>query len=214
MKGSIMEVFGQEYDLSKCTPEELAEVEEWYEKNKDADVPRVNDYDVNARSKVVKCQVQDKSNELDIALAMESLNGHPEFNPQLMGKPQHVELYKMVHPLGGNLSVDDASKVLGINKVTAYRWLEKLQLKNPTADLCKWPTKSQTDVYRLIHPDLGGLTYREAAQALGCTYQHIVDMMARMRKTHPQAFSFEKVGRPTIVRYNKGVHDDKATEKI
>ncbi len=210
-----MEVFGEEYDLSKCTPEERMAVEQWYEKNKDDDVPVTSDITKTQTGAADRRSVVNQpSEDLDIILALESLQGNATFNPELEGKPKHIELYKMVHPLGGNQRVEDAAKTLGINKVTAYRWLDRLLADNPTADLARWPTKRQLDVYRLVHPDLGGLTYREAAKALKSTYQHIVDMMRRMRQTHPQAFSFERVPRPKIVRYDPSVHDDTAVEKF
>jgi transposase len=154
------------------------------------------------------------SDDLNIELAIESVQGNLGFNPDLTGNPRHLELYRAVHPLGGNQTVEDAAKTLGVNKVTAYRWLDRVRADNPESDLHLWPTKKQTDVYRMIHPDLGGLTYREAASALKCSYQHVVDMMARMRKTHPQAFAFERIRRPEIVRYDPSVHDDIAVEKF
>lgn len=215
MKGCLMEVFGEEYDLSNCTPEELKQVEEWYDKNKEAEVPDATDHnDGTPRSEAGMSVHSKPSGDLDVLLALESIQSNPNFNPDLEGKPEHLELYRRVHPLGGNLTVGEAASGLGINRVTAYRWLNRVMADNPTADLAQWPTKAQLDVYRLIHPDLGGLTYREAAKALKSTYQHVVDMVARMRKTHPQAFSFERVPRPTVVRYDPSVHDDEAVEKF
>ena len=209
MKGFMMTVFGEEYDLSKCTPEKRAEVEKWYAQNKDEVVPTIDDGLI-----IGHVSQEQPSNDLDVLLALESLKGNPEYNPTLNGKERHIALYKAVHPLGGNKSVDDAAKDFGINRVTAYRWLKRIIKFNPTADLFQWPTKLQLDVYRLIHPDLGGLTYREAAKALNDTYQHVVDMMRRMRSTHPQAFAFERVVRPNVVRYNPTLHDNTAIDRI
>src|SRR4030042_1643389 len=215
MKGFVMTVCGEEYDLSKRTPEERAEVEAWYEKNKHEQVPTdpdLPDNKYNTEDQRRKMLVP--SSDVDVLEALESLKGNPNFNPTLNGKEQHIALYKAVHPLGGNKSINEAAQVLGINRVTAYRWLKRIIKLNPTADLFQWPTKLQLDVYRLIHPSLGGLTYREAAKALNDTYQHVVDMMHRMRKTHPQAFQFEKVARPKVVRYNPTLHDNTAIDRI
>lgn len=211
-----MNVFNEEYDLSKCTPEEVKEVEEWYEKNKEEKVPVAADYiDTNNRSDACRRMSTHESDPLDIELAMESLKGNKTFDPPLTGDTKHIELYKMVHPLGGNMSVYDAAKKLGINKVTAYRQLTTLFAINPEVyDLHKWPTKAQLDVYRLIHPDLGGLTYHEAAKALKSTYQHIAQMMFRMRKTHPQAFAFQRMHRPRVCRLNVATNDNQIKDKV
>lgn len=216
VKDYEMEVFGEKYDLSKCTPKERVEVEKWYEKNKDEKVPVVGDSPSNHVDSEVDRRVNIKpSSALDCELALESLKGGSAFNPDLKGKPKHIELYRTVHPLGGNLSLEDAAKQFGTNRVTAWRWLKRLKTLNPDAfDLDKWPTKQQCDVYRLIHPDLGGLTYREAAKALESTYQHVVAMMARMRQTHPAAFVFEHLPRPEVVRYDPNVHDETVTQKF
>ena len=215
VKDYEMEMFGEKYDLSKCTPEEAAAVEVWYDKNKQEDVSSAADspsgrmITEDKRSKFEK-----PSDELSFELAIESLKGNNSFNPPMQGKEKYIQLYRMVHPLGGNMKLDDAAKILGINRVTAFRWLKRLKTLNPEVyDLDKWPTKAQTDVYRLIHPDLGGLTYREAAKALGCPYQSVCGLMARMRKTHPEAFAFERLARPTVVRYDPNVHEDVA-EKL
>lgn len=210
-----MEVFGEEYDLSNCTPEELKQAEEWYAKNQEADVPGVADSPSGHMiTEDIRGKFAKPSDSLDVLLALESIQSNPNFNPDLEGKPEHLELYHRVHPLGGNLTVGEAASGPGINRVTAYRWLNRVMADNPTADLAQWPTKAQLDVYRLIHPNLGGLTYREAAKALNSTYQHVVDMMHRMRQTHPQAFAFERVPRPEIVRYDPTIHDDEAVEKF
>jgi hypothetical protein len=212
-----MEVFGQEYDLSNCTEEERKQVEEWYEKNKGADVPSDNDnghrqYNTEGNRGIMHAE----SDELDIAMAIDTLKPNYEWKPKLTGKPASLELYVLVHPLGAHMRVEDAAAKLGINKVTAYRRLLKLAEKNPkTYDLHKWPTKAQLDVYRLIHPDLGGLTYSEAAKALNSTYQHVADLICRMRKTHYDAFAFERLHkRPKIVSYNPAFHEGNATEKF
>jgi hypothetical protein len=216
-KGQIMEVFGQEYDLSNCTEEERNQVEEWYEKNKDADVPSDNDnghrqYNTEGNRGIMN----PVSDELDIVMAIESLKPNYEWKSKLIGKPASLELYVLVHPLGAHMRVEDAAAKLGINKVTAYRRLLKLAETNPkTYDLHKWPTKAQLDVYRLIHPDLGGLTYSEAAKALGSTYQHVADLLCRMRRTHKAAFAFERLHkRPKIVSYNPAIHEGNTTEKF
>lgn len=211
-----MEVFGETYDLSKCTPEERTQVEQWYEKNKNEVVPTdtdISSVQTSNGDRVVFTQMP--SSELDCELAIESLKGNTTFKPDLIGKGKLVELYLLVHPLGGNLTLEDAAKQLGTNRVTGWRWLKQLKAQNPDRfDLDKWPTKQQCDAYRLIHPDLGGLTYREAAKALKSTYQHVVDMMSRMRKSHPDAFAFERLARPTVSRYDSTVHDDQTTEKF
>lgn len=211
-----VEMFGETYDLSKCTPEERAEAAAWYEKNKHENVPFAGDKANDQVRMEGRAAIDQKpSDDLSFELALESLRGNTTFNPILKGREQPIALYKLVHPLGGNLSLTDAAKQLGINRVTGFRWLKRLQVCNPTVyDLDKWPTKAQLDVYRLIHPDLGGLTYREAAKALNDTYQHVVSMIARMRKTHPQAFVFEHLDKPTISRYDPSVHDEQATEKF
>jgi hypothetical protein len=212
----MMEVFGEEYDLDNCTEEQKKEVEEWYDKNKNEDVPPVKEELENGHYETE--EKRPKLNKLssadDITEALASLNGNTDFTVSFIGNPKHIELYKMVHPLGGNVSVDDAAAKMGVSRVTAYRWLNRLVGRNPSADFFRWPTKRQLDVYRLIHPDLGGLTYREAARALNSTYQHIVDMMCRMRETHPQCFSFERVPSPKVVRFNPAVHDDKVKESF
>jgi hypothetical protein len=216
-KGTMMEVFGQEYDLSNCTEEECKQVEEWYEKNKDADVPVCNDSPIGVhRTEEARSIMQAPSDPLDVVMAIESLKPNYEWKPKLIGKPASLELYVLVHPLGASMRVEDAAAKLGINKVTAYRRLLKLAETNPkTYDLHKWPTKAQLDVYRLIHPDLGGLTYSEAAKALGSTYQHVADLLCRMRKTHRAAFAFERIHkRSKIVSYNPAVHEGNATEKF
>ena len=212
-----MEVFGEEYDLSKCTEAEKQQVEKWHEDNKAADVPVDPDY-VSGK---FDCEgsrgvMQKPSDELNIALALEALNRPGMFAPDMNGKSSSIELYILVHPLGGNMSVEDAAERMGINKVTAYRRLARLAELSPEVyDLHRWPTKAQLDVYRLIHPDLGGLTYTEAAKALGSTYQHVVQMMCRMRKTHPTAFAFERIAhRPKVVSFNPVLHDDKVVEKF
>lgn len=211
-----MDIFGQNYDLENCTPEERANIEEWYAHNKEVDVPvDKEDPDGQYRTEADRVRTLANSDPMDIALALESLGGNSEFKPDLKGKDEYIKLYCMVHPLGGNLSVEDAAKQCGINKVTAYRRLTRLFVLNPEVyDLHKWPTKTQLDVYRLIHPDLGGLTYHEAARALKSTYQHVVQLMCRMRKTHPSAFAFERIRRPKIVSYNPKIHDEQATEKF
>ena len=213
-KGFMVEVFGQEYDLSNCTEEERKEVEAWYEKNKEAEVPTDTDNTHGVyRTESARPVVGHDSDLLDIELALESLKSNPDFKPDLFGNPKFVELYLMVHPLGGNVSIADAAKQLGINKVTAYRRLEQVAKNNPGVyDLHKWPTKAQLDVYRLVHPSLGGLTYREAARALNSTYSHVVQMMCRMRATHPAAFAFERIKRPKVVSFNPKLHDTEVKE--
>ncbi len=210
-----VEIFGEKYDLSKCTPEERTQVETWYEKSKEVDVPVAADTSSNRPITEVNKSIDVKpSGELDFELAVESLKSNTDFNPTLTGRPEVVAFYRAVHPLGGNLSLTEATQQAGINRVTGFRWLKRLHELNPdTYDLDKWPTKAQCDVYRLIHPSLGGLTYREAARALKSTYQHVVSMMGRMRKSHPQAFVFERLPRPTIKSYEPESHDEQAAEK-
>ena len=216
LKGLMMEVFGEEYDLSTCTPEEVKQVEAWYEANKEAEVTVDSDMPSGLyHTERVRAKSFIQTDDLNIAIALESLQGNTKFSPDLKGRTEYIALYLKVHPLGGNMRVEDASAELGINKVTAYRWLTKLAKDNPAVyDLHKWPTKSQLDVYRLIHPELGGLTYREAAKALNSTYQHVVQMMHRMRKTHPQAFSFERIRKPSVVSFDKYSHDEEVVEKF
>jgi transposase len=213
----MMEVFGEEYDLSNCTPEEVAEVEAWMEahKGREAEIPRCNTPSELSLEHGHGDRLDAPSNDLDIAVAIANLERHTQIFSRMRGDSRQLELFELVHPLGAGLSIDDAAAMVGISRPTAYRWLKTLADNNPDwYDLHKWPTRHQLEVYRLIHPDLGGLTYREAAKATGSTYQHVKDMMCRMRKTHPQAFSFERIPRPTVVRFTPNLHDEEVKEKF
>jgi hypothetical protein len=56
----------------------------------------------------------------------------------------------------------------------------------------KMPTKKQLELYKLIHPDYVGLTLAEAASELDISVRAAQYRLANMRKTHPNAFNYEK----------------------
>ena len=54
-------------------------------------------------------------------------------------------------------------------------------------------TKKQIEIYKLIHPDLGGLELGEAAKKLEISKQAAYARIALMRKKYPEAFRFEYI---------------------
>jgi len=199
----MMEVFGEEYDLESCTPEERAEVEEWYEKNKDNMVPQETDG---------RWEEEFAKGCLDI---YEMLSKRPRDDFGLVGNERHLDFYRWVHPCGLGTPFLHACKQFDITHKTGYNWLNKLKRDNPEKyDYDKWPSKPQIDAYVLIHPELGGCTQEQAARLLNITQQAIQTRLSRMRKTHYDAFSFERVAKPRMFQYNPSRDDENIVQKF
>lgn len=56
----------------------------------------------------------------------------------------------------------------------------------------KLPTKKQIEIYKLIHPEFGNLSVREAADILGINETSAYERIRRMRRKYPEAFRFKK----------------------
>ena len=73
----------------------------------------------------------------------------------------------------------------------------------------KMPTNKQLELYKLIHPDYAGFTLVEAADILGIHLRSAQQRIANMRKTHPQAFDYEKF----IEKEEENINDIQAIYK-
>ncbi|KKL56094.1 hypothetical protein LCGC14_2248850 [marine sediment metagenome] len=71
------------------------------------------------------------------------------------------------------------------------------------------PTNKQLELYKLIHPDYAGFTLVEAADILGIHLRSAQQRVANMRKTHPQAFDYEKF----IKKEEENIYDIQAIYK-
>ena len=66
----------------------------------------------------------------------------------------------------------------------------------------KRPTDKQLEIYKLIHPEFEGNTLEKAANILDISVRAARYRLANMRKTHPNAFKFEKFIEPAELYSN------------
>ena len=195
-----MEVFGEEYEL---TPEEAKEVKEW------ADGVSKDNKDALLRDK------EEFETGINYARAIDEIKGKETFDSGLKGRAESVAFYEAVHPLGGNKTMAEAARDAGIAGPSGYARLKTLKKNNPEKyDLDRWPSKSQLNAYRLVHPELGGCTQEQAAKILGVTQQAVQSRLDQMRQKYPDAFSFERVPAPKHYVYDSERDDDQIKWKF
>jgi transposase len=204
MAKKVKKVLGEYYELSD---QESAEVSEWLAKNPEM----AGEFDEEGN-----LAENGPGSPLEIELALEEVKGRDDFISGLTaGLRKHQKAYELLHPLGGNMAIDDVAKEFKVNRATIYRWMEKLKAQNPNVyDLDRWPTKKQLDAYRLTHPEFGGLTHDEASKLLGITRQAVQQLLDRMRESFPKAFSFERMAEPEHVSYDPSIHDEQIVRKF
>lgn len=56
----------------------------------------------------------------------------------------------------------------------------------------KLPTKKQIEIYKLIHPDFGNLSVKDAADVIGISLRSAYKRIKNIRRKYPKAFRFEK----------------------